>query len=176
MHAASFQLLNAASRLGEGSIPVFKIVSTVIIDGYGSGETDFLTQLDRVPDSVRDEFNNLIFFRLIEVWNTNDQTAVLSMEGHSDRVDTDGLSREQRRLEELSASVNRVNSAGDGIFQLLANHFGPGFPADWADLSQIGVGFAASGGAVLLHSSPSLSDAQRRANRRVVLHLTSFVP
>jgi len=155
---------------------VFKIISTVVIDGYGSGETDFLTQLDRVPDSVREEFNNLIFTRLVEVWSTNDQTAVLSMEGHSDRVDTDGLSREQRRIEELTASVNRVNSAGDGIFQLLANWFGPGFPADWADLSQVAVGFVASGGAALLHSDPSLSDAQRRANRRVVLHLMSFVP
>jgi hypothetical protein len=155
---------------------VFKIVSTVVIDGYGSGETDFLAQLDRVPDSVREEFNNLIFFRLVEVLNTTDQTAVLSMEGHSDRVDTEGLSREERRIQELTASVNRVNSAGDGIFQLLANHFGPGFPADWADLSQVVAGFAASGGAALLHSTPGLSDAQRRANRRVVLHLMSFVP
>lgn len=155
---------------------MFKIVSTMVIDGYGSGETDFRTQLDRVPESVRDEFNNLIFFRLIEVWNTADQTAVLSLEGHSDRVDTAGLSREERRIEELTASVNRVNSAGDGIFQMLAEWFGPGFPADWADLSQIAVGFAASGGAALLHSDANLSDAQRRANRRVVLHLSSFVP
>ena len=129
-----------------------------------------------MPDSVRDEFNNLIFFRLVEVWNTNDQTAMLSLEGHSDRVDTDGLSREERRIEELSASINRVNSAGDGIFQLLANWFGPGFPADWADLGQIGVGFAASGGAALIYSDPALSDAQQHANRRVVLNLISFVP
>lgn len=176
MHAETFHTLVRASRSGKGSTSVFKIVSTVVIDGYGSGETDFLTQLDRVPDSVREAFNNLIFFRLVEVWSTNDQTAVLSMEGHSDRVDTEGLSREQRRIEELTASVNRVNSAGDSIFRLLANWFGPSFPADWADLSQVAVEFVASGGAALLHADPGLSDAQRRANRRVVLHLMSFIP
>ena len=155
---------------------MLKVVSTMTIDGYGSGETDFLTRLASVPDSVREEFDNLIFFRLVEVLNTADQTAVLSMEGHSDRVDSGGLSREELRIQELTASVNRVNSAGDGIFQLLNNWFGPGFPPDWADLSQVAVGFVACGGASLLHSTPSLSDAQRRANRRVVLHLMTFIP
>ena len=48
MHAESFHTNVYASRSGKGSAAVFKIVSTVVIAGYGSGETEFLTQLDRL--------------------------------------------------------------------------------------------------------------------------------
>ncbi len=155
---------------------MLKNIFSMTIDGYGSGETDFGTRLANVSASVRFDFDTFILGSLIAVLSSADQTAVLEVAGHSDRVDTDGLSREQRRVQELQASIDRTNSAVDTIFALLATHFGFGFPSDWAKLEQVAVAPVASGGAALLFSGGSLSDAERRANRRIVLTLTSFLP
>src|SRR5262249_17289016 len=143
---------------------MLKNIFTLTIDGYGSGETDFGTRLANASSDVQIDFENFILGSLIAVLSSTDQTAVLEVAGHSDRVDTEGLSREERRLQELQASIDRTNSAADTIFAMLAAAFGPGFPSDWAKLDQVAVAPIACGGAVLLFSSGSLSDAERRAN------------
>lgn len=155
---------------------MLKNVFSMTIDGYGSGETDFGSRIANVSDDVRFDFDNFILGSLIAILSSSDQTGVLEVAGHSDRVDTDGLSREQRRVQELQASIDRTNSGCDTIFAMLAAAFGPDFPSDWAKLDQVAVAPVACGGAALLFSGGSLSDAERRANRRVVLTLTSFLP
>jgi hypothetical protein len=153
-----------------------KNVSSMVVDGYGQNETDFLARLNQSPSKVQSDFKTLIIDPILAVLASSDQTAVLALEGHADRVDTPGLSREQTRTQELQASIDRANSASDGIFQTLASNSSEDFPSDWADLMQVGIVLSACGGAVLINSGVSLSEPERQQNRRVKLTLVSFLP
>jgi len=157
---------------------MLKNVSEFILDGYGSGETDFLTRVSQSSQQVQDDLNLFIIDPLLAVLASTDQTAVLEIQGHSDRVDTEGLSREERRVQELQASADRANSADVGVFQIVAfNVPDPKtFPGDWADLNQVVIMRRVAGGAFLINSSAALTEEQRKQNRRVVLTLASFLP
>jgi hypothetical protein len=157
---------------------VLKNVGEITIDGYASGETDFATRLSNSPPEVQDEFNLTVVSPLLAVLASSDQTAVLIIQGHSDRVDTPGLSREQCRLQELQASIDRANSATHGVFQIIASKVPDpqSFPTDWADLNQVVVSPKAAGAAMLVNSDASLSEEQRKRNRRVAFTLVTFLP
>lgn len=153
---------------------MIKTVTSAVVDGYGAGEVGFLAQLGRLDSEASLAFVDNVVAPLRAVLESSDQTAVVRIQGHSDRDDTPGLSREEHRVKELTASVDRANSATDGLLELVRGEdleF-----ADWADVQQIVVMPTVAGGADLVHSAPSLSDAQRRQNRRVTFVVARFQP
>ena len=153
-----------------------KNVSSFVLDGYGSGETDFAGRLQTSSQQAQDDFALSIRDPIVAVLSSTDQTAVLCAVGHSDRVDTEGTSREQRRAQELQASIDRVNSAVDGIYQLVAAQIAAEIPTDWGEVTNVGVKPVAAGAAVLVESADALSEEQRLRNRRVELALFVFLP
>ena len=157
---------------------MLKNVGEITIDGYASGETDFPTRLSESPGEVQNEFNLTVISPLLAVLASSDQTAVLIIQGHSDRVDTPGLSREACRLQELQASADRAKSADDGVFKIIASKVPDpqSFPADWADVSQVVVSTKVTGAALLVNSDTSLTEQQRKQNRRVIFTLATFLP
>jgi hypothetical protein len=74
-----------------------RTVSALTVDGYGSGEVRFLTRLNNSDPQVQQDFENLFIQPILRVIPSDTITAVLVVEGHADRVDTAGLTREQRR-------------------------------------------------------------------------------
>jgi hypothetical protein len=88
-----------------------KSIAEVLVDGYGSGEVDFRTQLTQLDPQVGLDVQKLIVQRIVDAEGSDTKGVVLEVIGHADRVDTEGLSREQRRLQELQASVDRANNA-----------------------------------------------------------------
>jgi hypothetical protein len=157
---------------------MIKDIGEITIDGYGSGETDFVTRLSLSPFEIQDQFEATITSRLISVLGSSDQAAVLVIQGHSDRVDTQGLSREQRRVQELQASADRAQSADAGVFQIISIRIPDpqSFPQDWANVNQVAVMRRVAGAAMLVNSDESLSEDQRKQNRRVILTLIRFFP
>ena len=93
-------------------------------------------------------------------------------------MDTEGLSRENRRLQELQANADQAKSASAGVFQIVASEVPnpEAFPADWADVSQVAMLTRVAGAALLFNSSAALTEAQRKENRRVELTLVTFIP
>jgi hypothetical protein len=118
---------------------VIKTVTEAVVDGYGPGEVALIPRLTEGEPQMRQAFEANVIEPLLAVVLSDGETAVLKIEGHSDREDSPGLSREQRRQSELAASVARANSATDGAFELLAFEFPGLFPAsDWAEVAQVG--------------------------------------
>jgi hypothetical protein len=97
--------------------------------------------------------------------------------GHSDRVDTPGLSSEQRRAQELEASTLRAESAQAWFFnevftRLQAQGFTP--PVDLASMRNVDLWTIPCGSADLVHLTPGNDESKRRDNRRVHLMGTIF--
>jgi hypothetical protein len=111
-----------------------KIITQTIVAGYEAGETDFLFRLGQSDPQVQLDFENEIIQSLVAVLNSADQTAVLTITGHSDRVDTEGLSREQRRQQELGASSDRAESANEGVRNILHSRFPGMLPVNLDDI------------------------------------------
>jgi flagellar motor protein MotB len=153
-----------------------KVITQMIVAGYGAGETNFLFRLGQSDPQVQLDFENEIIQPLVAVLNSADQTAVLTITGHSDRVDTEGLSREQRRQQELDASSDRAKSADYGVKNILHSRFQGMLPVDLDDIDLLAIVFRAAGAAVLWEKGSSLSAAQRRQNRRVQFRVIRFVP
>lgn len=159
---------------------MIKTITQTIVDGYRSGETDFLARLGQADAQVRSEVQTEIIQPILAVLTSHMQTAVLTITGHSDRVDTEGLTREQRRKQEWDASVLRAESAAFGVKHLIAAHFlSQGTiitPEEVDGLSQIAIVYRASGAAFLIEAGSPLSAAQRLRNRRVQLRVIRFQP
>lgn len=97
--------------------------------------------------------------------------------GHSDRVDTAGVTSEQRRAKELLFSTLRAESAQAFFFnELFVRLQNGGFvpPIDLASFQNVDISTVACGAADLIHLVPS--DAQRPDNRRVQIIGTIFTP
>ena len=155
---------------------VIKTITEIIVDGYPSGQTDFLTRLNEADFLTQDRFDTHIIQPMIAVLETTDQTAVLTITGHGDRVDTEGLSREQRRQLEFEASDARATSAKAGVRELINNQTPFFIPDDLNDLEQLFVADRPAGAAVLRESGESLTEEQRLRNRRVQFRLIRFQP
>lgn len=147
--------------------------------GYGSHETDFKTLFDTLGSSLQ----NLIFDEVVtpaasaEATSTGQFCAVMIL-GHSDRVDSPGLTSEQRRADELTASASRAESARNWLFNEIAELVqvqGGVVPADISSLQSVSLLTAACGSADLIHTTPS-SPAERAENRRVQFFVSTFSP
>ena len=155
---------------------MIKTITEIIVDGFPSGQTDFLTRLNASDFLTQDGFDTHIIQPMIAVLETSDQTAVLTITGHGDRVDTEGLSREERRQRELEASDARAISAKAGVRELINNQTPFFIPDDLNDLEQLFVADRPAGAAVLKELGDSLTEEQRLRNRRVQFRLIRFQP
>lgn len=151
-----------------------KSITQIIVDGYGAGEVDFRAQLTQLDPQVALDVQNLIVQPIVDAEGSDNKGVVLEVQGHSDRDDTDGLSREQHRQKELQASIDRANNALDSLLQIVTFQFPGVFPPDWAFCNHVAVMPVSCGGADLIESSASLSDLQRRLNRRVKLTIVTY--
>ena len=155
---------------------MIKTISEAVIDGYGSGETDFLVRFGQSEVEVQIVIETNIFAPILAVLNTPDQSAVLTITGHSDRVDTEGLTREQRRLQEFTASGDRALNATEAVKQIIRDNL-PGFALlDIDGIQQLAILPRAAGAAVLEETATGLSEEQRKRNRRVQMRVVHFQP
>ena len=147
--------------------------------GYGSHKTDFKELFDTLGSPLQ----NLIFDEAVtpaasaEAASAGQFCAIMIL-GHSDRVDTPGLTPEQRRADELAASTSRAESARDWLFNEIAalvQAQGGVVPADIPSLQSVSLQTAACGSAELIHTTPS-DPTKRAENRRVKFFVSTFSP
>src|SRR5438094_357027 len=118
---------------------MIKTITEAVVDGYLSGETDFLVRLGQADVEVEEAFETAIMQPLLAVLSSPDQAAVLTITGHADREDTEGLTREQRRQQEFEASDARAISAAEGVQQKIRDRFGGPLPADFDQVQQLAI-------------------------------------
>jgi len=155
---------------------MIKTVTEMIVDGYGTGELDFLTRLGQADMLTQVGFDTQIIQPLLAVLATESETSVLTVTGHADRVDTPGLTREQRRQQEFDASDARALSAVAGVRQLIDQQTPFFIPSDLNDLSQLHVADRPAGAAVLKETADDMNEEQRQRNRRVQFRVIRFQP
>ena len=139
-----------------------------VVDGFASGETDFLARLAAADQSVRDDVDNLIMSPLINAVDG----AVLVIQGHSDRVDT-GQDHATCLDLEANASKDRANSAFEGLLALVGRDWLSPPPMSWADLPNVAIAVSPQGAVMLADRSGT--DAGRLRNRRVYLAVCRFI-
>jgi hypothetical protein len=145
-----------------------------IVNGFGSGEVDLATRLAQDPAQAS-VFNSEIIDNIVDVLRSPDAGAALSVAGHADRDDTAGLSHIQHLAIERAASENRVNNAIAHIHQLVQQQE-PTAPSDLNTLTFFDVNLRAPGAGVLEQDGASLTEAQRKLNRRIQARLLVFKP
>ena len=144
------------------------------VDGYESGSTDFSVALSALSPDVRNDYDFVIGVATSAI-GSPDATCVLSVAGHSDRVDTPGVDRHAARAQELQASKDRAESAQQFITAEIRSVV-PDLPEDLNDLPNFVLVVRWSGAGLLEESAANLSEAQRKRNRRVQLRAIAFVP
>jgi hypothetical protein len=168
------------AELGPHSFPIgenglmIKVVQQVIVDGYASGKTDFSEALSALPIDRRGEYD-LVIDAAASAVERPDVSCVLSVAGHSDRVDTAGVDRHAARAQELQSSKDRAESAGLFITAEIRSRV-PGLPEDLNELQNFALLVRWAGAGLLQHATPNLTEAQRKQNRRVQLRAIAFVP
>jgi hypothetical protein len=155
---------------------MIRSITEFVLDGYPAGELDFTIRLSQAGVETADLFEAMILQPVIDVLSTDDQSAVLTITGHSDRVDTEGLTREQRRQREFEASDARAVSAREDVVLMVTNALPHLQGVDFDGLAQIFIADRPAGAAVLRESASTLTEAQRRRNRRVQMRLIRFEP
>ena len=153
---------------------MIKTITESIIDGYPSGKIDFLEQLLAAGKEVSDQFDAAIIQPILAVLNSPDQCAVLTIAGHSDRVDTEGLTREQRRQQELEKSEARADSAEEAMKIIIRANFSGPLPDDLDTHPQLAILNRVAGAALLKEPGEALTEAQRTRNRRVQFRVVRF--
>ena len=153
---------------------MIKVVQQVIVDGYASGRTDFSEALSALPVDRRGEYDLVIDVAASAI-ERPDVSCVLSVAGHSDRVDTAGVDRHAARAQELQSSKDRAESAGLFITAEIHSRV-PGLPEDLNELQNFALLVRWAGAGLLQQAAPNLTEAQRKQNRRVQLRAIAFVP
>ena len=148
----------------------------IVVDGYGSGETDFNTRLAQSAPEVQQAVDTEIIQPIVAALNTSDQTVSLTILGHADRDDTPGLSREDHRITELSASAERMESALEAINDSIGAGLGEATVVPIGQRQQLTATTVRGGAADLVESGAALTEPQRQLNRRVVLIAAFFTP
>lgn len=149
-----------------------KVVQGAVVAGYGSGESDFSTALSALPPEERGPYDLLISVLTAAVARP-DASCVLSVAGHSDRVD--GVGHIAALAQELQASQDRADSALDYVVAEIRSAVA-GLPEDLDELSNVAVAVRYSGASLLAVSGDALDEQQRRMNRRVQIRAIAFVP
>ncbi|ALL70435.1 hypothetical protein K788_0001227 (plasmid) [Paraburkholderia caribensis MBA4] len=146
--------------------------------GYGSEQFDFPALHAGLSQTARELLEVIVETAVTaESDPAANRFCQVIIVGHSDRVDTPGLSSEARRAKELEASTLRAESARAWLFNELFNRLqAQGFvpPVDLASMQNVEITSIACGSADLLHPVPS--DEQRLENRRVHFIGMAFVP
>ncbi|WP_344376050.1 hypothetical protein [Agromyces tropicus] len=146
--------------------------------GYLAGEVDFATVRGRHPTgpgTVRDQLDDAVqrLATTVEANGAFGQFAAMTVVGFSDRVDTQGVSCDQRRAKESSASYDRASSAWQWLQQeVLGNLMTP--RPDWWNSSGVVTWFVVPTGAAILAHDPPNGEAERRLNRRVKFVFSFF--
>jgi outer membrane protein OmpA-like peptidoglycan-associated protein len=157
-----------------------KTLSDLPIGGFVAQEVAFSQLFDRLGASAK----NIIRQEVIEPavnaqhFPSNNQFCLITVLGHSDRVDTAGLSTEQRRAQELDASDKRAGSAGAWVFDQITAALtaaGETPPASVQNATNFDIVTMPCGAAALLNVVPA-SEAQRAENRRVQFVISTFAP
>jgi len=144
--------------------------TTVTVDGFATGEVDFAARLAAADQSVRDQLDQVILGPLVNAVNDG---ALLSIEGHSDRVDT-GEDHRTCLARESDASKSRADSAGAALLTILGRDWIDPPPTTWADFPYLGVETLYFG-AARLRVDP-VTEQDRLQNRRVTIALCRFIP
>ncbi len=162
---------------------MINIITAAEIDGYGSDDTNFDSALLNAPPESSSAFEAEIIAPIIEVLDSADQTAVLLVTGHGDRVDTVGLTREQRRQQELDVSFTRSANAKQSVQRIVAIRRGspPEISENelfdlFREIKQLVFSTRGAGAAGLVQAGDPLTEEQRRQNRRVAFTLIRFLP
>ena len=147
--------------------------------GYASQQFDFPALHAQLSQAIRDLLDVMIE-AAIAAEGFPDQGAfcIVIFVGHSDRVDTPGLTSEARRAQELQMSELRAESAQAFFFTEFVNRMldrGLTIPADQASMTNVDLRTVACGSADLVHLVPS-DEQQRKDNRRVHFIGTAFTP
>lgn len=138
------------------------------VDGFESGEVDFAARLAASSQTVKDDFDRLEMNPLVN----GVDGVVLTICGHSDRVDTGASHIDSLQLESDS-SRQRANSADAEVFAKLSEWLDPA-PTSWDELPWIAT-YWFGNGANLLAVNP-VNEDDRRKNRRVEFQVCRFYP
>jgi hypothetical protein len=148
--------------------------------GFLSGEVDFAAVRDRHPTgpgTVRDRLDEAV--RRVATTVDEDgafgQFATMTVVGFSDRNDTPGLSCDQRRASESSASFDRAGNAWEWLQNEVASQIITPTP-EWWNTSAFVTWFMVPTGAAMLAHDPPANETERRANRRVKFVFSFFGP
>ncbi|MFJ9105640.1 hypothetical protein ACIRJM_45155 [Streptomyces sp. NPDC102405] len=150
------------------------------ISGFVAQETDFSKLFDRLGPSTEQAIRHEVIEPAVnaEHFPSNNQFCLITILGHSDRVDTAGLSSEQRRAKELDASDERASSAADWVFAQITdalNAAGETPPASVATATNFDIVTVPCGAANLMKLVPA-NEAERAQNRRVQFMISTFTP
>jgi flagellar motor protein MotB len=155
-------------------------LTEIPISGYVSHEIDFPALLKRQSQTLQDLVQTDVIAPLADAEMVPEagKFCIVTIIGHSDRVDTPGLTSEQRRADELSISQLRAESAQAFLFAelfSLVQAAGGTSPVDLASMQNGAIWTVAAGAADLTHTVPA-SESERQDNRRVVFQISTFAP
>lgn len=147
--------------------------------GFPAGITDFQTLLNTTPQPGLAELDFVLDIVAGQLTNPMpNQFVSLIVVGHSDRQDRTDFNCDQRRTSEIEASKARAISAWEWIKEtVIVKAAASGVAADdwWETSPHVtwGLVFAAAG---MMHNPNPMGEAQRAANRRVVVLVSIFNP
>jgi hypothetical protein len=149
--------------------------------GYASQQFDFpALYADTLSQATRDLLEPIIESAVAaEAFPDANRFCLVIIAGHSDRVDTPGLSSEQRRAQELQASTLRAESAQQWFFNEVFRRLqaqGLTAPVDLSSMRNVDLWTVSCGSADLIHLTPGNDESKRRDNRRVHVMGTIFQP
>jgi hypothetical protein len=157
-----------------------KTLTDLPISGFVAQEVAFSQLFGRLAASAKQTIRHEVVEPAVnaEHFPSNNQFCLITVLGHSDRVDTAGLSAEQRRAQELDASDKRASSAGDWVFDQITAALtaaGETPPTSVADATNFDIFTMPCGAAALVNVVPT-NEAQRAENRRVQFVISTFTP
>ncbi|MEU5398213.1 hypothetical protein ABZ348_02785 [Streptomyces sp. NPDC005963] len=157
-----------------------KTVTDLHVPGFVAQEVAFAQLFNRLSSGFKNAIRESVTEPAVnaEKFPSNNQFCLITVLGHSDRVDTAGLSSEQRRAQELEASDKRAISAYQWVFgQITAALIAAGEtpPPDTNHATNFDIVSIPCGAADLVKLVPT-TEAQRQENRRVQFVVSTFTP